>query len=224
MNDGDWTDDLRRFLVLREGWEDIQHPVLRARKAYMLFKAAIRIARGLCGEAMLREVYGPSDDVDGRDRLLLIARRLEAAAWIFLPFHGQPVSLSAVADEAVAVANGDDPLIFARLGKLSKVRLLGEKLEALKWEAWLSGLGVSAADRQHAITTAYLGNGVWDSIRRRWGEDVNKHFGENRVADVLKRERRDGSRSLRRWVMRPDEHWEAALARSGNRYRRARGT
>ena len=207
---------LASFLALRAGWEDTSNPTVKARNAGSLFASAVRLARDLCGEELLREVYGASDAVARQQQLRLLARRLDAASWLFLPFHDEPHGLLSIADEATAVASGDAPHIFAPLGRRVRHRLLMARLDALRWDAYLDGLDIDAEERRQAIKVAY-GYTEWETIRRRWKTDIKEVWGAA-VDRRLAADRRDGSNGLRRWQMRPGEAWQSALTRSGERY------
>ena len=216
MTPKEGAERIAQFEILKRGWDENPIPRLKTERAQSLLVSAIRLARDLCGEDLLREVYGVSATDSRADQLKQIARRTNLASYIFLPFDDEPNGLRQVAQEAYAIAEGAPPDLFAQVGNISKYRIDVCRFDALRWLAYLNGFeGLSTAERQAAVTVAF--KTPWETLRK-WKAQLTDRWGQEAVQRQLQSERRDAKRNLRRWMMHPGETWQDALNRSGQRY------
>lgn len=170
--------------------------------APVIATAALRLAAALCGDRVLDEAYGsdpPQGDRQGAlsaafDRLMLV-----------LPFFAKqekPGSGSAIADvalEAVSVAGGNYPALFAPIApKQGKRRTTFNralaKLRALQWDAYFRGMGMSRDARREKITGAF---GVTDAAMEKWLQrELPTTLGADVVDLKLRVAEREGANDL----------------------------
>jgi hypothetical protein len=175
--------------------------------------AGLDFARRVCGDGVVREAYGAA--VGEREKALeAFAERADLASFAFGSVDQGPGSLNEAAAEARAIAQGDKPQAFAKLGRRRAVVLLRTKFEALRWDAWLTGIGMGVEERHTAIADAF--GSTWDTISR-WRPDVESAWGRDALQQI-DHDRLDASRGLRMWSMAPNEAWPIALTKSGERY------
>jgi hypothetical protein len=185
----------------------------RQDKARGHMAAVLGFAERLCGCDVVREAYGCAGD-ERESALEAFAERADLAAYVFGQLDRGPGSLNEAAAEARAIAQGDKPVAFAKLGRRRAVVLLRAKFEALRWDAWLGGIGLSVDQRHSAIADAF--GSTWDTISR-WRPDVETAWGREALRQI-DLDRADAANGLRMWSMKPGEPWEASLRRAGDRY------
>ncbi|SEQ48271.1 hypothetical protein [Sphingobium sp. YR768] len=187
---------------------------------------AVQFAASLIGRKALRAACGIPPDPNDRDQVLKsIQRQMAIAAQFFNGLEGADHDLiGQVSQEAFFVRRGDKPRLFAEIGGRSKaVRVAVEKLQALKWDAYLEGIGLSAASRHGAIADAY--GQEWDTISR-WGAQAISLL--DGAAMSIKEAKEDGE-LVRDAVPdtgdrvlplqpTPGDSWRQGLASAGRRY------
>ena len=175
------------------------------------------LVRRAAGQEVIVAAYGPTPQTRV-DALKAFADRTYVAAHIWGDVDKGSGSLVEAQYEAIAVSEGDVPVAFAKTeGRKKSVRLLWTKFAACRFEAWLSGLGIDAAQRHNAIGAAY--GAQWDTISR-WKQDVAEIWPSS--VFQLERDYIDAQRGLTPLnLMAGGEMWEAALKRAGRRYKRA---
>ncbi len=196
------------------------HPSMPARhrgdNARSHMAALLDFAARTAGDEILREAYGPVE-TDRKSALQAFALRADLASFAFGELDCGVGSLNEAAAEARAVSQGDKPKVFEKLGRRRAIVLLRAKFEALRWDAWLNGLGVGTDERHIAIGEAF--GAAWDTISR-WREDVEAAWGREAL-EQIEIDRGDAVKGLRMWSMRPGEAWRQSLRRAGARYLQA---
>lgn len=102
---------------------------------------------GFLGDEVLASAYGasPPDSAPREDHLSVLWARLWVAEHLFSTVE-QPnrTSVAALRAELLAIANGDDPTLLARLPEaakqgrsLARYKVLNAKLEILQWKAFI---------------------------------------------------------------------------------------
>lgn len=205
--------DLTDLIAIRPRLAEGMPAHIREDKAHRYMASVLEFARQVCGEETVQEAYG-SVATDRAEALQGFAVRAQLASYVFGRHDVGPGSLNEAAAEARAVAQGDKPQVFAKLGRRRPIRLLRAKYEALRWDAWLNGLGIGVDARHTAIANAF--GAPWDTISR-WRPDVEAAWGREAVRQ-LEMDRIDATRGLRMRTMRPGEPWETGLLRAGARY------
>lgn len=166
------------------------------------------------GEPVLKGAFGVArDDVSRAEALKLVARRASLVS-AFTRTTEDAASFSEVAAEVEAIAAGDTPALFARVGqKKVKYREYREKLRALCWDRILEGAGLSTRDRRHAIEGAY--NTSWNTISK-WDHETRSALGDSLVDRELNRASRliKGPRGL-------SATWRVQMAMDANRLKAA---
>lgn len=187
--------------------------------AIHVVEAAMFMVHKLLGEDLLRAAMGTVDESDRAAVLFATARRLIAMSAVFGTMDDDAAAPFKVAEEAVAVANGDAPVMFARLER-RKVndRINRAKCEALLWDAYLKGKGMKPAERRAKIATAFGHAHGWETIRRGWRRDVANTYKKSTLTYLLLQAEAEGRRGDPRWRLRGDHDWETALNRDGRKF------
>lgn len=210
---------LADLVLHRDGALATDDPIERQQKALDVMQEAMFVMNKLLGEDLLTAALGVIDGTDRRLVLETAARRLHALSGVFGKLPMDAAGPFAVVQEAMSVARGDAPLMFARLsGQKVNNRVIRAKFEALQWEAYLKGRGMSANERQDLISNAF--GSVWETIRRSWRRDISAALEKTTIAYLLGLAEMEGRRGSPRWEM-PDEDWRAALQRDGARCKKA---
>ena len=187
----------------------------RQQKALVAMQEAMFAMHKLLGKDLLVAALGTVDETDRGQVLQTAARRIHALSAVFGDIRDDAASLGKVVEEAVSIANGDAPLMFARLDQ-RKVndRIIRAKFEALKWEAYLRGRGISAGESQAMVSKAF-GAG-WETIRRAWRRDIGAALDKAHIDYLTAVARVEGQRGIKRWEM-SDDDWLGALQVDGQR-------
>ncbi|RYD57203.1 MAG: hypothetical protein EOP83_21160 [Verrucomicrobiaceae bacterium] len=188
----------------------------------LLLHHAVDFASKICGEEVIKDAYGSAIEGDRQDALDKIARRLSVVQSIYSPFDKleTPGSLWSAMSEVRAIANGDEPKLFAKLdGRRRRYRLALTKLRALEWEAYLKALGVGSVERRARITVAY--GYEWDTIYR-WGDDIKSTLGADRVDTALRQAVLLHKHDMGK-MLTGESSWEEALKADGLKHRKEMG-
>lgn len=170
-------------------------------------------ARRVCGETVAHAAYG-STSTEREQALEGFAARADLASYAFGQLDRGAGSLNEAAAEARAIAQGDKPVAFAKLGRRRPIVILRAKFDALRWDAWLSGIGIGVDERHAAIAAAF--GAPWDTISR-WRPDLENAWGREALGQI-EQDRLDARNGLRMWSMAPGEPWETGLTHAGARY------
>lgn len=195
----------------------------RRSEARSLLAHALDMAALMCGNEVLTLAYGAAASDDRKDQLLALADRLHWPAQLFAGIMpgAREDSFEALADECENIARGDAPVLMAKLpGYRKDVRLLVAKFQAIRWEAYLVGLGLSASGRQDAISGAF--GQSWNTLKH-WKDHAAATWGSRIIENRLQRDRDIGIQDLLHLKHIRDEHWFPALMRSGRIYLRQAG-
>lgn len=194
-------------------------PIDGQQLALDVVQEAMFIMHKLLGKDLLAMAIGTIDETDRRLVLETAARRLHALSGIFGKMPVDAAGPFSIVQEAISVSRGDAPLMFARLpGQKVNNRIIRAKFEALQWEAYLKGRGMRAGECQQRIAMAF-GSG-WETIRRSWRRDVHASLDEAQIKYLIGVAELEGRRGVPRWEM-PDDDWEEALRRDGERCKKA---
>lgn len=205
--------ELVDLIAVRPQLRDGMPPRYRQDKARGHMAAVLDFARRVCGDGIAREAYGAA--VTGREKALVaFAERADLASFAFGSIDRGPGSLNEAAAEARAIAQGDKPQVFAKIGRRRAIVVLRTKFEAMRWDAWLDGYGLAPGVRHSAIEHAF--GATWDTMSE-WKADAQKAWGDETLVQ-LSLDRADAARGLRMWSMRPNEPWEIGLSRAGADY------
>jgi hypothetical protein len=153
--------------------------------ANFLVRRAAEIAAELCGP----EILGISllTSRPEADPLYIMAHRLNLAEPLI--GAGGDDHFVDLRNEIYSVVAGDGPNLFRKRSKKkgkgedSKYRAINHWLEALRWEAFLSGLGVKASERQARFASAYCV--THDSLRTTWKRACLEMWGPEHVNAVI---------------------------------------
>ncbi len=197
----------------------------RAEQAREILTILLGAVGKLAGPEVLAAVYGTFDPGDKAGTLKAIARRAFAVAPLFARLPEDGASLYAIAAEALAVTEGDDPLLFARLPDQRKnpLRLARAKFSALLWDAYLKAAGVAPPERHGSIASSY--GQEWDTVER-WSKQVRQKLGADFVKYHTNIATIEGAKGTRfSWGDRiafgsepPAEPWQEHLKESGRAY------
>lgn len=184
--------------------------------ARMEVGALLQIVRHVAGEEVFRMAVPPvSLDSHRSDQLAALRSALCTAINLSLGSREDGVAdpFVMMADELDAIANGDAPSLFARLpGRKTKYRAAHSKLNALCWDQFLEGAGVSRSDRHAAISNAFAQE--WDTISR-WRGDVQAVLSEAYVDRELRISRKRGLRARGAWLNENSATWRTMLRKDG---------
>lgn len=211
------ADLLAKVLQGRKDALALEDDLERHLKAIHVLHDAMFLVNKLLGDDLLLAVLGTVDNDDREDVLETVALRVHTLSGVF---HGLPedaATLYRVAEEAVSVARGDAPLLFAKgEGPKVNLRIARAKREALIWNAYLKGRGLKAGDRQERIAEAF--GRPWRSISAGWRRDIVAALGASHYDFHIKIAEGEGRRGEPRWEMRESQNWEEALAKDGQRF------
>lgn len=222
MSSKDMVDELKQLILSKADALAEEDPQRRIFKARDVLVGVLGLCAEFLGPELLATAYGKVDPSAEREELLhLLATRLHITSTLFWSLPNDSISLSAVTSEALAVARGDAPLLFARLeGRKVNYRVLRAKFEALKWDKFLDGMGLGPPDRHARIASAF--GQEWETIRRRWKKDVIAGLTKVDVPYFLQSAKLEGKTGFRpSSLINPGETWETALARSGRAFLQA---
>lgn len=190
-------------------------PTERQRKALVALQEAMFAMHKLLGNELLVAALGTVDASDRAQVLETAARRIHMLSAVFGDLPEDAASPVNVVEEAVSIAKGDAPLMFARLdGRKVNDRIIRAKFEALKWEAYLKGFGIRAGERHERIALAFGAD--WETIRRAWRRDVASTLEPAQVRYLLAVAEVEGRGRVPRWEMKDDD-WASALTIDGAR-------
>lgn len=198
---------------------------------------AMFLVHKLLGVEVLQAALGTVDEDDPVAVLKTAASRISVLSAVFYKLPRDAASPFAVAEEAMAVARGDVPHIFAQIKSGSKPRVKDRehrlKMQAFVWDAYLKARGMKAIDRAWTIGQAY--NSDWSNIKTSWKRDVGsispelftfsvglgaragrENTAHWELADVA------GARARDPETTRTMEDWEIALKLDVRRLQRAR--
>lgn len=170
----------------------------------------------LLGTEVLQAALGTVDEDDPVAVLETAANRISVLSAVFYNLPQDAASPFAIASEAVAVARGDKPHIFAQIKSSSKPVVKNRehrlKMQAFVWDAYLKAKGMGTIDRAWTIGQAYGSD--WSNIKTSWKRDIASippwKF-KFAVAAGIKAGREDGA------------HWEIADV-AGERAKDTEGT
>lgn len=193
----------------------------RQKKAADVLRDSMFIVHKILGPDLLAAACGQVDETDRAALLQAVAQRSAIFGCVFGTTHGDAASPWRVAEEAIAVARGDAPLLFARIDR-HKVnhRIIHAKFEALKWDAYLKGRGMRAGERQELIVQAFGGGTSWETIRRAWRRDVQTALESTQITYLMTLALLEGKRGDPRWEQMGNPDWEGALKHDGKHYLR----
>ncbi len=169
-------DNLVEVVRMREAFLSPDNAGDREEQARDILLVLLGVVGKLAGPEVLAAAYGTVEPGDRVSTLRAIAGRAYAVAPLFAKLPEDGASFHAITAEALAIEQGDDPLLFARLPDLRKnpLRVARTKLCALLWDAYLKAKGVSAYERHAAIAFAY--GQEWDTVER-WSKQVRQKLG-----------------------------------------------
>lgn len=189
----------------------------RQQLALGVLETAMFTLHKLLGTDLLTAMLG---DLEGADRGVILETAARRIFYLSTIFGKMPLDAAApfkVVEEAMAIARGDAPLMFARLdGQKVNHRIGQAKFGALKWDAYLRGRGLPPGKRHALIAEAY--GAPWDTIRRAWKRDVVGLLSQESIAYLLQSAEVEGRLGVPRWEMLGSDDWEATMAADGRRY------
>lgn len=215
--------DLNKYLAGRLAVENATDPTEKAAKARDAVVEMLGFVQSFLGDDVIKAAYGEVDPADREEMFRTIALRVHTASMLFARMPDDAGNLSRVAGEAMAVGQGDTPILFAQPARKRAWRVAKAKFRALAWDAYLEGRDVPATARHSAIVSAF-GN-EWDTISR-WIKQARTHLGEQYVDYHISKARVEGMRrqshslgvSYRAAKLEPPVTWEEALVRDGKHF------
>lgn len=173
-------DNLVEVMHRRDAFLSTDNPGDRVEQAREILAILLGAAGKLVGPEVLAAAYGTTEPGDRASTLKAIAGRAYAVAPLFARLPEDGASFYSITAEALAIEQGDDPLLFARLPDLRKnpLRLARAKLSALLWDAYLRAKGISPPERHGAIASSY--GQEWDTVER-WSKQVRSKLGADFV-------------------------------------------
>ncbi|MGN3974758.1 hypothetical protein [Tsuneonella sp. SYSU-LHT278] len=165
----------------------------RAEAARRLLETLLNGIGGLVGDRVLSAAYGttPPPTAPRDQHLAALWFRLWPAQALFATVEDQRAmsSVQSLRDEVLAVSNGDDPSLLARVISSaqgvggSRYRIANKKLRALEWIEFLEGRGLPPAEAQARVSMAF-GNTPWTTIRG-WRAQCDNLLGGDVVTYML---------------------------------------
>lgn len=223
---GNLVSTLGKLAEDRLAVENTSDPAEKADRARDLLAGMMYFAQTFVGDEVLRAAYGEVKAGDREEALRVSANRLLVADLLFARMPRDDASLFRVAEEAIAVANGDAPTFFARLSgsNVRKVRVHRAKFSAFVWDAYLEALGIDKATREYRIWEAY---GTSSDSRRKWLKPARAILGEEYVDYHLRKASGEGRRaepytftqSYYDAKVAAPMTWQEALHRDGKRFK-----
>ncbi|MDR6788723.1 hypothetical protein J2Y58_002088 [Sphingomonas sp. BE138] len=185
------ANDRQQFLAVED--EERRHIMA----ADALTKAMFFVYK-LLGNDMLSAAIGTVDEDDPVSVLKVASARLLIYASLFKDLPEDKASPIRIIEEAMAIANGDTPVTFAKLEMVptTKHREHRLKLRAISWDAYLRGRGMSSVDRAWTIGKAF--NADWSTINTSWRRDI-RPLGEHRIEFSIAIAERAGRNGVANW-------------------------
>jgi hypothetical protein len=152
--------------------------------AERLARWTLEAAASVIGFNALKMLYNPQVGKDRHLALLNAWQRLGIVEPLFggLESSDDLGSIRSLRAEILAVANGDKPLLLARLPAKAKYRVSTHRLRALQWVEHLKSEG----HRPNEATAEVLaGFNLSPSTLRDWRKDVEKNLGSANVQMCL---------------------------------------
>lgn len=209
-------DLLANVMQHREAALATEDQAARQRKALAVIEEAMFVMHKLLGVDLLASALGTVDETDRVSVLRTAAQRLHAMSGLFGKMPLDAASPFKVVEEAVSISRGDAPLMFARIDRQKvKHRVLMAKAGALRWDAYLDGLGLAVADRHARIAKAYGTD--WLNIEK-WKQRELKALDCQTTKYLISVARNEGRQGEPRWESLGDTDWQSALERDGQQY------
>ncbi len=177
--------------------------------------------RRICGRQVIEHLYAPlPESALPEETLNRIVDRLFLASHLFgrLERDWPMGSLGSVAREAAAVAAGDRPVIFAKVGRQRNWREGIARLRALEWLAFCEAKGLSIGERETLICNAY---GAPKATIDKWDIQARNAAGDTAYERTIQNARLDAQREYPHLMIpRNLESWEwrAAVVDDGRSY------
>jgi hypothetical protein len=215
---------LTKHMENRLAAEQTNDPIEKGAKARDAVVGMLGFVQFLLGDDVMRAAYGEIDPTNREEMFRIVALRVHTASMVFARMPDDAGSLGHIAEDAMAVGQGDAPIFFARPARKRSWRVAKAKFIALAWDAYLEALEVPTTARHSAIVSAF-GN-EWDTISR-WIKAARAHLGDQFVDYHLGKARVEGLRrqpyslsiTYHEAKLGAPMTWEALLARDGERFK-----
>jgi hypothetical protein len=168
------SDRLAEILQTRAEILASEDEEFREIRAGDLLLSTMFLVHKLLGAEVLQAALGTVDEDDPVAVLKTAANRISVLSAVFYKLPQDAASPFAVAREAMAIAHGDKPHIFAQIKSSSKPVVKDRehrlKMQAFVWDAFLKAKGMSAIERSYKIGEAYSSD--WGNIKTSWKRDI----------------------------------------------------
>lgn len=196
--------------------DEAQWQLRMHRSAFYIFLHADRLFADLLGDAVFRTFYGAGDENQSpSEKRAAFSSRLR----VFSKLLSEPDWANTLAEltrEISDMNGGDLPEVLApekrNPGQARQpIKVARLRLRALLWNEHLRAKGLSASERQSAISDAY--KATWDSIRK-WRNACEETFGSRAVWGEL------NWATMTEWGEYEEGSWRDALSADGAEYYR----